>query len=183
MDVTVMDERDDDVVVLVDRTNSVLGVAPKLDAHRDGRLHRAVSVVLFDREGRVLLQQRATGKYHSGGLWSNTCCGHPRPDETATAAAHRRLNHELGIENCALTPVSEFVYYADVDGGLVEHELDQVLIGCWTGQPKPDPHEVSATRWVEPEVLFADLAVRPRDYTAWTRQVVSHACSHRKALE
>lgn len=174
--------RDDDVVVLVDRTNAVVGLAPKLDAHRDGRLHRAVSVVLFDHGGRVLLQQRARAKYHSAGLWSNTCCGHPRPGETATEAAHRRLSEELGIEGCGLTPVSDFVYYAEVGDGLVEHELDQVVIGLWHGEPVPHPREVSATRWVHPTALFADLDERPARYTAWTRRVVDHACRHREAV-
>ena len=173
---------DDEVVVLVDRSNAVVGVAPKLEVHREGRLHRAVSVVLFDRGGRLLLQRRAPGKYHSAGLWSNTCCGHPRPGETATAAACRRLSDELGIENCGLVEVSEFVYYAQLDAGLVEHELDQVLIGSWSGDLRPDPSEVSATRWIEPQALFAELAERPASYTAWTRDVVGHACRHSDAL-
>ena len=168
--------RDEDFVVLVDQTNAEVGVAPKLDAHRDGRLHRAVSVVLFDRVGRVLLQQRASAKYHSGGLWSNTCCGHPRPGETPTQAAHRRLSDELGIADCGLSQVSEFVYYADLGEGLVEHELDHVLVGRWDGQPSPDPAEVSAIRWIEPGRLFVELAAWPGRFTAWTHHVVSRAC-------
>ena len=172
----------DDVVVLVDARDVEVGVAPKLDAHRDGRLHRAVSVVLFDDGGRLLLQQRAGGKYHSAGLWSNTCCGHPRPGETITAAAQRRLSDELGIEDCGLTPVSEFLYYAEVDDGLVEHELDHVLIGRYSGELRLNPLEVSATRWIEQKLLFEELEERPGTYTAWTRSVISHACRHSEGL-
>jgi isopentenyl-diphosphate Delta-isomerase len=171
-----------DVVVLVDPLDVVVGTAPKLDAHRDGRLHRAVSVVLFDGDGRVLLQQRADSKYHSGGLWSNTCCGHPRPGEALTEAGQRRLSDELGIDDCGLVRVSEFLYYAEVDDGLVEHELDHVLIGEYSGELRPDPSEVSATRWIERDALFADLTERPGAYTAWTQRVISHACRHRGAL-
>jgi isopentenyl-diphosphate delta-isomerase len=167
---------DDDVVVLVDSGDVVLGVAPKIDVHREGRLHRAVSVVLFDDAGRLLLQRRAAGKYHSGGLWSNTCCGHPRPGESVNAAAQRRLSGELGIEDCRLTRVSDFVYYAEVGGGLVEHELDHVLVGRWTGTTVPTPAEVSAIRWVDRETLLTELAELPRQFTPWTQTVVYHAC-------
>jgi isopentenyl-diphosphate delta-isomerase len=169
-------------VILVDAYDTVLGFAPKLDAHERGQLHRAVSVVLFDVRGRLLLQRRAPGKYHSGGLWSNTCCGHPRPGETVMAAAHRRLSEELGIGGLGLERVSQFVYRAEVGGGLVEHELDHVLIGQWNGEVRPDPSEVSATRWVEPPILFAELRDLAGGFTAWMRTVVSHACPHADAM-
>jgi isopentenyl-diphosphate delta-isomerase len=173
---------DEDLVVLVDARDAEVGVAPKLAAHRDGRLHRAVSVVLFDDAGRVLLQRRAGGKYHSGGLWSNTCCGHPRPGESVTDAARRRLSNELGIEGANLVRVSDFVYFAQLDGGLIEHELDHVVIGRWTGPIAPDAGEVSETRWIEPDVLFAELATACDRYTAWTDRVVRHACLYGDAL-
>jgi isopentenyl-diphosphate delta-isomerase len=160
----------------------VLGVAPKLDAHLDGRLHRAVSVVLFDDSGRLLLQRRAPGKYHSGGLWSNTCCGHPRPGETTNDAAQRRLSDELGIDDCVLKGVGEFLYFARLEGGLVEHELDHVLIGRWNGLAAPDPSEVAETRWIERDDLMNELETRPTEYTAWLRQVVQHACRHEGGL-
>lgn len=174
------EHRIDDVVVLVDAGDAVVGVAPKLDAHRDGRLHRAVSVMLFDRRDRVLLQRRALAKYHSGGLWSNTCCGHPRPGESVTDAARRRLNDELGIEAHALTRVSDFVYYAAVDDGLVEHELDHVVIGEWNGEVRPDPSEVLDTRWVDRETLLEELSASPAIYTQWTWNVVRHAYRGRR---
>lgn len=168
----------DDVVVLVDHAGTAVGVAPKLEAHRTGRLHRAVSVVLFDESGRLLLQRRATTKYHSGGLWSNTCCGHPRPGESVLDAAGRRLLGELGITGCELTEVSRFVYVANVGNDLVEHELDHVLIGRWSGDMSPDPAEVSETRWIERQKMFAELTGTPARFTAWMRDVVDRACHH-----
>ena len=174
--------RDEDLVVLVDTRDVEIGVAPKLAAHRDGRLHRAVSVVLFDDRGRVLLQRRAAGKYHSGGLWSNSCCGHPRPGESIIDAARRRLRVELGIEAPQLMRVSDFVYFAELDRGLVEHELDHVVIGLWTGPIRAALSEVSETRWVEPETLFVDLATDRGRYTAWTDRVVRHACLYHDML-
>lgn len=172
------DHGGEDVVVLVDPGGSSVGVAGKLEAHRAGHLHRAVSVVLFDDRGRLLLQRRAKAKYHSGGLWSNTCCGHPRPGESVSDAAQRRLSDELGIVGCGLTEVASFVYRADLDDGLVEHELDHVLIGRWSGVATPDPSEVSETRWIDRTVVLEELSVTPDRFTAWTRDVVDQACRH-----
>lgn len=166
---------DDDVVVLVDSGDVALGVAPKIEVHREGRLHRAVSVVLFDHAGRLLLQRRAEGKYHSGGQWSNTCCGHPRPGESVAEAARRRLRDELGIDGCELTVVADFIYYAELAQGLIEHELDHVLLGRWAGEIRPDPAEVSATRWLDRESLLRELFESPGRFTPWTRSVVYHA--------
>ena len=166
----------DDVVVLVDPGDAVVGVAPKIEAHREGRLHRAVSVVLFDHQGRMLMQRRADEKYHSGGLWSNTCCGHPRPGESVEDAARRRLRDELGIEDCEVKRVDQFMYFADLEGGLVEHELDHVVVGSWNGTVEPDPREVSETRWIERDRLLAELIEAPGRYTAWVRSVTFYAC-------
>lgn len=174
---TVVEDRDE-IVVLVDPSDAVVGTAPKLDAHRDGRLHRAVSVMLFDDDGRLLLQRRADSKYHSGGLWSNTCCGHPRPGESVNEAGLRRLSAELGIDDCELTGAGEFVYFAMLGDGLVEHELDHVLVGRWNGSASPDPLEVAETRWMDREALLTDMNARPAEYTAWLRWVVKHACGN-----
>ena len=165
----------EDVVVLVDERDVQVGIAPKLAVHREGRLHRAVSVMLFDDDGQALLQRRASGKYHSPGRWSNTCCGHPRPGESTLEAAKRRLRDELGIHACDLEHVSKFIYQADLGGGLVEHELDHVFVGRWSGVLRPDPAEVSATRWVRRDDLEANLARSPGRYTAWFPAVVAHA--------
>ncbi len=166
---------DDDEVVLVDERDAIVGVAPKLDVHRDGRLHRAVSVVLFDDRGRVMLQRRADGKYHSGGLWSNSCCGHPRPGESVEEAAGRRLNVDLGVEGCDVTRVGELTYRADLGNGLVEHELDHVVVGQWGGTVVPNPLEVAEIRWVDPRSFIAELAAIPSAFTAWAGAVIACA--------
>lgn len=143
-------------VVLVDETGSVLGEAPKLEAHgAPGRLHLAFSVFLYRADGRVLLQRRAATKYHFPGVWANACCSHPGPGEEVVASAERRLVEELGLI-CALEQVGSFIYRATCPAsGLVEHELDHVLVGTTAGEPTPDPYEVDATQWEEPDLLLA----------------------------
>lgn len=153
-------------VLLVDSRDNVIGEAPKLQAHREGKLHRAISVFLFDHEGRILLQRRAAGKYHSAGLWSNACCTHPRPGESTWVAALRRLREEMGIESDLHFRFS-FLYRAELDGGLIEHEVDHVFTGVTSSEPLPDPVEVSDWRWIESDELIAELAAKPDNFTAW----------------
>lgn len=155
----------DEVVVLVDEHDREVGQAPKLQAHERGLLHRAFSVFVLNGRGEVLLQRRADGKYHSGGLWTNTACGHPRPGEPAAAAARRRLREEMGFE-CALVPAGSFVYRARV-GGLVEHEVDHLFHGQYDAAPHPDPAEVGAWRWMRVETALADAREHPEHYTPW----------------
>lgn len=143
-----------------------MGTEEKLRAHRSGLLHRAISVFLFDDHGRLLLQRRADGKYHSAGKWSNTCCSHPRPGEAAIDAAKRRLAEEMGI-TVPLSPAFSFVYRVDLGNGLVEHELDHVFTGKFNGTPAPDPAEVQSWDWVELPKLKSDCEVNPDRYTAW----------------
>lgn len=152
-------------MVLVDDADRPVGTAAKLAAHRTGALHRAFSVFVFDGHGRLLLQRRARTKYHSGGLWSNTCCGHPRPGEATAAGAARRLEEEMGI-TCALRGAGAFTYRARV-GELEEHEFDHVLTGRFDGEPRPDPREVEAWRWAPPASLAAELAAAPGTFTPW----------------
>jgi isopentenyl-diphosphate delta-isomerase len=156
-------------LALVDEHDRLLGSADKLSAHlAPGQLHRAFSVFLFDGEGRVLLQQRAASKYHFGGLWSNSCCGHPGPEDEVAAAASRRTDEELGVGLVTLTPVGTLLYSAsDEHSGLVERELDHLLIGRHSSEPQPDPDEVMATRWVGWDELVADVAATPERYTPW----------------
>jgi isopentenyl-diphosphate delta-isomerase len=153
-------------VVLVDAQDLEIGTTDKLAAHRTGSLHRAFSIFVFDSADRLLLQRRARGKYHSGGLWSNTCCSHPGPGETPLAAGHRRLREEMGFD-CDLAGGYSFVYRAELDRGLVEHELDHVLIGRFDGRPDPDPHEVEAWSWAHVADIRQAMSQRPDDYTVW----------------
>jgi len=161
-------------VILVSPSDEELGDAEKLEVHRTGQLHRAFSVFILDRAGRMLLQRRALNKYHSGGLWSNTCCGHPRPGEVTLQAATRRLKEEMGID-VRLQPLLTFVYYADVGNGLVEHELDHVLVGWTEDEPRPDPTEVHEWQWVQPEEVNQWLHRRPNAFTPWFREVLAVA--------
>ena len=132
---------------------------------------------VFDRAGRVLLQQRARAKYHSPGLWSNTCCGHPRPGEVTVAAAARRLHEEMGL-TCVLEPAGAFTYRAKL-GELTEHEVDHVFTGTFDGAPEPDAGEVAAWRWADVAQLGADLAARPERYSAWLGRALDLARARR----
>lgn len=156
----------EEMVVLVDSQDEVVGEAPKLRAHQEGRLHRAISVLLFNEAGETLLQRRAAAKYHSAGLWSNTCCSHPRPGESPHDAAVRRLHEEMGME-CPLRHSFSFIYKAHLAGGLTEHELDHVYTGVATFDPHPDPAEVDSWRWVALDDLLIEVDDRPARFTAW----------------
>jgi isopentenyl-diphosphate delta-isomerase len=125
-------------VIVVDHHDRVVRSADKMHAHRVGVLHRAVSVCIVDASGALLLQRRAAGKYHSAHLWSNTCCGHPRPGERTLTAPRRRLAQEMGIE-CGLTYAPTIRYWARVGRGLIEHEVDHLYIGKWSGEARPNP--------------------------------------------
>ncbi len=161
-------------VILVDERDQPLGTMEKMEAHRQGLLHRAISVFIFNREGRLLLQQRALHKYHSGGLWTNTCCSHPSPGEETSAAAHRRLREEMGLE----TPLHfafTFLYHAPFDNGLVEHELDHVFIGRTDQIPTVNPEEVADYRWVSMAEIEREIQADPEAYTAWFKLIYKAA--------
>jgi isopentenyl-diphosphate delta-isomerase len=159
----------EDDVILVDEADHQVGLMRKLAAHQAGRLHRALSVILRDRAGRILMQQRAWGKYHSAGVWTNTCCSHPRPGEPAADAARRRLWEEMGIDHPGLHPLFVTTYHADVGGGLVEHELVHVFGAEWSGPVVPNPEEVADFAWLAPADLRADMAASPDRYSVWFR--------------
>ena len=156
-------------VILVDRNDREIGQMEKLAAHREGRLHRAFSIFLFNDEGSFLLQQRSLDKYHSAGLWSNTACSHPRPGESTHEAAARRLPEEMGLD-CALDEVCQLIYRADL-GGLVEFEFDHILTGTSNEDPDPDPDEVQGWRWVSYGDLTQEMSADPERFTYWFRLV------------
>lgn len=163
-----MEER----VVLVDENDAEVGTLEKQRAHLEGRLHRALSVFVLNSRGEMLLQRRAAEKYHSGGLWTNTCCSHPRPGEAVDEAARRRLREEMGIDT-ELTPLFEFTYRADVGAGLVEHEYDHVFAGRYDGEPAPSADEVDGWRWVPVAEVARQVREDPGGFTPWFRVVFS----------
>ncbi|MGI9404420.1 MAG: isopentenyl-diphosphate Delta-isomerase [Hyphomicrobium sp.] len=160
-------------VILVDDEDREIGTAPKLLAHEHGDLHRAFSVLIHDRNGRQLLQKRHSGKYHSGGLWSNACCGHPRPGEEVSSAAARRLREEMGF-TCPLSPLGTLIYRAEVGGNLIEHELVHIFTGLYEGAVHPDPQEADDTAWRSLSEIGQDVGTAPETYTTWFRKYLDH---------
>lgn len=153
-------------VILVDNKDNPIGLAPKLDAHEQGLLHRAFSVFVFNSQGKLLLQQRALDKYHSAGLWSNTCCSHPKIGETNLNAATRRLMEEMGME-CKLTKGFEFIYKTSFDNGLTEHEYDHVFIGQSDSKPIINKDEVNSWKYYSIEEIDIELIKNPEKFTTW----------------
>lgn len=159
-------------VILVDPSDQETGQAEKMAAHRQGVLHRAMSVMVWDRRGRMLLQKRHIGKYHSGGLWTNACCGHPRPGEAPRDAALRRLQEEMGFV-CPLAPIGTMLYRAEVGAGLVEHELVHLFRGAHDGPVRPDPTECEGYAWAAACDIRAGVAATPERYSAWFAKYVA----------
>lgn len=153
-------------VILVNENDQEIGLMEKLEAHEKGVLHRAFSVFIFNHNSELLLHKRASSKYHSGGLWTNTCCSHPRQGESILSAGKRRLQEEMGF-NTELSHEFSFIYKAELDGGLTEHELDHVLFGIYNGAPVPNPEEVEDWRYVSMEDIEKDIADNPGAYTEW----------------
>lgn len=157
-----------EMVVLVDENDQDIGEMEKMEAHRKGVLHRAFSVFLFNNEGELLLQQRAFSKYHSGGLWTNTCCSHPRSGETPLEAAKRRLMEEMGFTLDELDPQFTFIYNRKLDNELTEHELDHVIFGRYNEDDfKFNPEEVASVKYVSLSFLREDMKANPQEYTEW----------------
>jgi isopentenyl-diphosphate Delta-isomerase len=157
-------------VVLVDVYDNELGTMEKMQAHVEGKLHRAVSVFIFNSRKELLLQRRADGKYHSAGLWTNTCCGHPRPGEQHALAAARRLYEELGL-SCELIWKLSFTYQANLDNNLSEHEFDHVYIGFTDQWPQLNPQEASEWKYATISEIQELLDTRPGQFTAWFKIV------------
>lgn len=156
------------MVILVNEKDRATGRMEKMEAHRKALLHRAFSVLIFNSNGEMLLQQRALDKYHSPGLWANTCCSHPYPGEKAKEGALRRLKEEMGMEG-RLTFLFKFIYKAPFENGLTEHEIDHVFMGVSDRLPEINPSEVAAYRYMTLEEIRNDMRKNPRLYTVWFR--------------
>lgn len=153
-------------VILVNENDEQLGLMEKMEAHQKALLHRAFSVFVFNTRGELMLQQRALDKYHSPGLWTNTCCSHQRSGESNLEAGKRRLQEEMGFD-CSLKELFSFVYKAPFDNGLTEHELDHVMVGQYDGDPVINPAEVASFKWMPMEDIKRDILKQPLLYTEW----------------
>ena len=153
-------------VILVDENDNEIGVMEKLQAHQEGLLHRAFSVFIFNDKSELLLQQRALTKYHSAGLWANTCCSHPRPNETIKDSANRRLFEEMGM-SCDLTIKTNFIYKTEFENGLIEHEFDYVLVGFTNQNPILNIEEVESFKWQTITDIKMDISSNPQNYASW----------------
>ena len=155
-----------DYVVLVNKKDQEIGTMEKMEAHQKGLLHRAFSVFILNSKGEMLIHRRALGKYHSPGLWTNTCCSHPRPNETVLDAANRRLDEEMGMGE-SLSEVISFIYHHKFDNGLVEHEFDHILTGISDALPSINEDEVDSYKYIEIEELEQSMKQNPDDYSIW----------------
>jgi len=155
-------------VILVDRMDNPTGEIEKLEAHEKALLHRAFSIFIFNEKNELMLQQRALTKYHSPGLWTNTCCSHPRPGETLEEASHRRLVEEMGFD-CKVEKIFDFIYKAELDKGLTEHEFDHVFFGRFNDYPAVNPAEVADWKWMSMNDIESDMLANPEYYTVWFR--------------
>ena len=160
-------------VILVDEHDDVLGSMEKMEAHQKGMLHRAFSILIFNSKGELLLQKRSVSKYHSGGLWTNTCCSHPTLDESVTSAARKRLKFEMGID-VETEFAFKFIYKTTLDKSLIEHELDYVLSGTFDGTPIINKDEVSEWKFMSLNELKNNMKLSPEIYTEWFRLIVNH---------
>lgn len=167
----------EELVILVDEQDNEIGLMPKMEAHQKAVLHRAFSVFVLNDKNEVMLQQRALGKYHSPGLWTNTCCSHQRQGETNIEAGTRRLQEEMGF-TVSLKETVSFIYKAPFDNGLTEHELDHVMVGYSNEEPVINPEEVASWKWMPISDVKEDIENRPDLYTAWFKIIFEKFYNH-----
>lgn len=165
------------IIISVNEDGQMTGTVDKLQAHIKGKLHRAFSVFVFNSNGQLLLQQRADGKYHSGGKWTNSCCSHPAAGEWTMNAAHRRLQEEMGFD-CELKEMFSFKYCEQLENGLIENEFDHVFFGTSDEIPVPNPSEVKDFKYVDIEFLLTDIKINPDDYTVWLKICFENVLEH-----
>ncbi|MCC3701337.1 isopentenyl-diphosphate Delta-isomerase [Rouxiella badensis] len=173
MSLIIEDKVQEERLILVDEQDNKVGVGTKMQVHLQGALHRAFSVFIFDSQGRLMLQQRASGKYHSGGLWTNSCCGHPRPGESNLAASTRRLYEEMGF-HCELQEVDQILYRVDVSNGLVENEFNHTFIGLFERTPELNPEEAEGWQWISVPDVFTAVEQDSSRFTAWFKVILAH---------
>ena len=163
----------EDIIVLVNENDENIGSIGKLEAHQKGLLHRAFSIIVWNNQNQILIHQRAFGKYHSEGLWTNTCCSHPKMGETVIEAAHRRLKEEMGFD-CQLEQKFHFIYKVKLENQLIENELDHVLIGKFNDNPSPNPDEVNDYRWISLPELKKEIDEKPTTFTFWFKEIIQN---------
>ncbi|MFB6454324.1 isopentenyl-diphosphate Delta-isomerase [Chitinophaga sp. Hz27] len=166
-------------VILVNESDEAIGKMEKLEAHQKGLLHRAFSVFVVNNAGEILIQQRALDKYHSGGLWTNTCCSHPAPGETTLEAAHRRLLEEMGFD-CPLQEIFSFTYKNIFNNGLTEHEFDHVLVGTYNGPVHPNAEEVNSYQHLTADTILNLMEKEPDSFTVWFHKALPMVLEHLK---
>ena len=169
-------------VILVDKEDNAIGTMFKMEAHEKAVLHRAFSVFILNRKGELMLQQRALHKYHSPGLWTNTCCSHQREGEGNIEAGTRRLKEEMGFKT-ALEELFSFTYKTSFDNGLTEHEFDHVMFGYYDGFPKINPEEVASWKWMSLTKIKIDIEKYPENYTAWFKIIFKRFYNHTKSIK
>jgi len=167
----------EEYVVLVDDNDNKIGLMPKLMAHEKALLHRAFSVFIFNDKNELMLQRRALSKYHSPGLWTNTCCSHQRDHESNIEAGKRRLKEEMGFVT-DLKEVTSFIYKAPFDNGLTEHEYDHVMVGKYNDMPTINPDEVDSWKWMDLEEVKVDINLNPSEYTEWFKIIFDKFYDH-----
>lgn len=164
-------------VILVNEKDQEIGLMPKLEAHQKAVLHRAFSVFIFNSENELMLQQRASNKYHSPNLWTNTCCSHQRSGESNIKAGTRRLYEEMGFTT-SLKEITSFIYKAPFDNGLTEHELDHIMVGYYNEDPVINSDEVEDWKWMKIEDVKKDILLNPNIYTAWFKIIFKNFYNH-----
>ncbi|RXG12993.1 isopentenyl-diphosphate delta-isomerase [Leeuwenhoekiella aestuarii] len=167
----------EELVILVDENDQQIGLMPKIEAHEKALLHRAFSVFVFNSKKELMIQQRALHKYHSPGLWTNTCCSHQREGESNIEAGRRRLMEEMGF-TVDLEESISFIYKAPFDNGLTEHEFDHILLGNFEGEPNLNPDEVASWKWMSLEAIKEDMNVHPEIYTEWFKIIFEKFYNH-----
>ena len=164
-------------VILVNEKDEQIGLMEKIEAHEKALLHRAFSVFVFNDKNELMIQQRALSKYHSPGLWTNTCCSHQREGESNIEAGKRRLQEEMGFST-ELKDTISFIYKAPFDNGLTEHEFDHILVGYFEGEPDLNPYEVAEWKWMSLEAIEKDMQANPSIYTEWFKIIFDKYYSH-----